>query len=128
MKPRSLAFACSLFFAAALGGVAAEPKLVPLFNGKDLTNFKAEGAAEFWRIENGVLVGENNAAKKEHYLWTQKEYGDFVLEFDARWKATTDRGVDTGVEMRKPKIQLQLGVSGSLRVDMTGSFYTGGKP
>ena len=30
--------------------------------------------------------------------------------------------------MRKPKIQLQLGVSGSLRVDMTGSFYTGGKP
>jgi hypothetical protein len=30
--------------------------------------------------------------------------------------------------MRKPRIQLQLGVSGSLRVDMTGSFYTGGKP
>eukprot|EP01034_Spumella_vulgaris_P014036 gene14036-17926_t len=30
--------------------------------------------------------------------------------------------------MRKPAIQLQLGVSGSLKVDMTGSFYTGGKP
>lgn len=128
MKPRSFAFACSLFFAAALGGVAAEPKLVPLFNGKDLTNFKTEGAAEFWRIENGVLICENNAAKKEHYLWTQKEYGDFVMEFDVRWKSTTERGVDTGIEMRKPKIQLQLGVSGSLKVDMTGSFYTGGKP
>jgi hypothetical protein len=61
-------------------------------------------------------------------LWTTKEYKDFVIEFDARWKGTTPRGVDTGVEMRKPHIQLQLGVSGSLRVDMTGSFYTGGKP
>jgi hypothetical protein len=128
MKPRALALSLSLYLAAALGGAAAEPKFVPLFNGKDLANFKAEGAAEFWRVESGVLVGENIPSKKEHYLWTQKDYGDFVLEFDVRWKATTDRGVDTGVEMRKPKIQLQLGVSGSLRVDMSGSFYTGGKP
>lgn len=127
MNPRPL-IASSLFLLAAAGLSAGAAKLAPLFNGKDLTNFQAEGAAEFWRVENGVLVGENNAAKKGHYLWTQKEYGDFVIEFDVRWKATTDRGVDTGIEMRKPRIQLQLGVSGSLRVDMTGSFYTGGKP
>ena len=114
----------------AIGGIgrSEEPSFKPLFNGKDLANFKREGAAEFWRIENEVLIGENNAEKKGHYLWTDKSYGDFVLEFDVRWKATTDRGVDTGIEMRQPKIQLQLGVSGSLRVDMTGSFYTGGKP
>ena len=107
---------------------AAEPKFKPLFNGKDFANFKTEGAASFWRVENGILVGENDAALKGHYLWTEKEYGDFVIEFDVRWKSTSDRGVDTGLEMRKPRIQLQLGVSGSLRVDMTGSFYTGGKP
>ena len=112
----------------ALAAKAAEPAFKPLFNGKDLTGWKSEGAAEFWRIEKGVLVGENNAAMQGHYLWTEKEYGDFVIEFDVRWKATTERGVDTGLEMRKPKLQLQLGVSGSLRVDMTGSFYTGGKP
>lgn len=123
-----LILALSLGFAATLVGSAEEPKLRPLFNGKDLSNFKTEGAAEFWRIENEVLIGENNAEKKGHYLWTEKSYGDFVLEFDVRWKAGTDRGVDTGIEMRQPKIQLQLGVSGSLRVDMTGSFYTGGKP
>jgi hypothetical protein len=128
MNPRCLLLAVSLLASCAGLASAAEPKLVPLFNGRDLTNFKSEGAAEFWRVENGVLIGQNNAAKKEHYLWTQKEYGDFVLEFDVRWKGTTPRGVDTGVEMRKPKIQLQLGISGSLRVDMSGSFYTGGKP
>jgi hypothetical protein len=128
MNPRLPRFSVLLAFAVAVPGFAAEPKLTPLFNGKDLTNFQAEGAAEFWRVETGVLVGENNAALKGHMLWTKKEYKDFVIEFDARWKGTTPRGVDTGVEMRKPHLQLQLGVSGSLRVDMTGSFYTGGKP
>jgi hypothetical protein len=121
------ALALAVLLGAALASPAAEPKLEPLFNGKDLTNFKAAESKEFWRVEDGILIGENNAAKKENYLWTEKEYGDFVLEFDARWKSATDRGVDTGIEMRKPKIQLQLGISGSLRVDMTGCFYTGGQ-
>jgi hypothetical protein len=128
LKSRFAVLATALFLAAALRGSAAEPKLAPLFNGKDLTNFKAEESKAFWRVENGVLVGENDAAMKGNYLWTEKEYGDFVIEFDVRWKTTTERGVDTGLEMRKPRIQLQLGISGSLRVDMTGSFYTGGKP
>lgn len=118
----------ALFLAAGLRGSAAEPKFVPLFNGKDLSNFKAEDSKAFWRVEQGVLIGENDAAKKGNYLWTTKDYRDFVIEFDVRWKTATERGVDTGLEMRKPHIQLQLGVSGSLRVDMTGSFYTGGKP
>lgn len=126
IRPLTLAFA--LVLASAQNSPAAEPALEPLFNGKDLTNFKAEESKAFWRVEKGVLIGENDAAKKGHYLWTEKEYGDFVIEFDARWKGTTPRGVDTGIEMRKPKIQLQLGISGSLKVDMTGCFYTGGKP
>ncbi len=128
MKIPSKLLAIGLFLALSAVSPAEEPNLAPLFNGKDFANFKAEETKEFWRIENGVLVGENNAALKSNYLWTEKSYGDFVLEFDVRWKATTDRGVDTGIEMRSPKIQLQLGTSGSLRVDMSGSFYTGGKP
>ncbi len=121
-------FAIALLFLVSVVGRAEDPVLRSLFNGKDLTNFKSNGADEFWRIENEVLVGENNAEQKGHYLWTEKSYKDFILEFEVRWKAATDRGVDTGIEMRNPKLQLQLGVSGSLRVDMTGSFYTGGKP
>ena len=128
MKPSCLAITLLVSLAAALDGSADEPKLEPLFNGKDLTNFKAEGSKEFWRVENGVLIGENDAAKKGNYLWTEQEYRNFVIEFDVRWKGTPPRGVDTGLEMRKPNIQLQLGISGSLKVDMSGSFYTGGKP
>jgi hypothetical protein len=107
---------------------ADEPTMQPLLSGNDLSNFKKDRASEFWRVENEVLIGENNAAKDGHYLWTEKSYQDFVLEFDVRWTTTTPRGVDTGIEMRKPNLQLQLGVSGSLLVDMTGSFYTGHYP
>lgn len=128
MNTRSLVLTLAFLLGAELASQAAEPQFVPLFNGKDLTHFKADDSKEFWRVEDGVLIGENNAAKQENYLWTKNTDGDFVLEFDARWKSTTERGVDTGVEMRNPRIQLQLGISGSLRVDMTGCFYTGGKP
>ncbi len=118
-----LVFAITL--TAVLSCRGEESKFQPLFNGKDLANFKSADAKPFWRVENGVLIGENDAAKKGHYLYTEKEYGDFILEFDVRWKGVPPRGVDTGVEMRKPNIQLQLGVSGSLKVDMSGSFYVG---
>ena len=125
MKLHPLALTLILSLATLVTGPAAEPKFEPLFNGKDLTGFKAADSKDFWRVEDGVLIGENDAAKKGNYLWTEKEYGDFVLEFDVRWKGVGPRGVDTGVEMRKPNIQLQLGVSGSLKVDMSGSFYVG---
>jgi len=129
MKPRLASALFSFSLLLALPAMAAEPaaapKLAPLFNGKDLTGFKDAANNAFWRVENGVLIGENDAAKKGNMLWTEKEYGDFVLEFDVRWKGTTPRGVDTGVEMRKPNVQLQLGISGSLKVDMSGSFYVG---
>ena len=83
MKPFLPALAFTLFLATALGASAAEPKLMPLFNGKDLTNFKAEESREFWRVENGVLIGENNAAQKGNYLWTQKEYATKCLAIKA---------------------------------------------
>ncbi|HSI14674.1 MAG TPA: DUF1080 domain-containing protein [Chthoniobacter sp.] len=125
MKIRPLALSLFLSLAAVVVSFADEPKLEPLFNGKDLTHFKAEASKDFWRVEDGVLIGENDAAKKGNYLWTEKEYKDFVIEFDVRWKGVTERGVDTGVEMRKPNIQCQLGISGSLKVDMSGSWYVG---
>ncbi len=121
-------FVFGLALSSSIHAAADEPNFVPLFTGQDLSHFNAEASRGFWRIEDGVLIGTNDAALTGNYLATRKAYRDFILEFDVRWKSTTPRGVDTGVEMRNPPIQLQLGVSGSLRVDMSGSFYTGGKP
>ncbi len=124
MKPRfvallALASALALNLRAADAGVA----LAPLFNGKDLAGWKADASKEFWHVENGILVGENNAALKGNYLWTEKEYGDFVFECEVRWVGD----IDSGIEFRTPRIQLQFGTSSSLHKDMTGCFYTGAK-
>ncbi|HWA27042.1 MAG TPA: family 16 glycoside hydrolase [Lacunisphaera sp.] len=102
-------------------GLAAEPKFEPLFNGRDLTGWSAPNKEKFWRVEDGVLIGENDEKLAGSYLWTAREYGDFILEFEVRWVGE----IDSGVEMRKPNMQLQLGVSRSLKRDMTGSFYVG---
>jgi hypothetical protein len=49
-------------------------------------------------------------------------YLDFVLETEVRWSGE----IDSGIMLRRPELQLQFGVSRSLKKDMTCSFYTGG--
>ena len=125
MKTPSLALVGGLFLAASFVGTVASAEsdapLQPIFNGHDLTGWTAKDLNQFWHVENGVLVGESDGKLNESYLLSEKDYGDFVLEFDVRWKGETDSGID----FRKPRIQLQLGVSRSLKRDMSGSFYVG---
>jgi hypothetical protein len=102
--------------------------LQPIFNGKDLTGWKSPEPNSFWKVADGVLVGENDETKKGSMLWTEKSYGDFVLECEARWSGE----IDSGLMFRKSndgkrQLQVQLGVSRSQKRDLTGSFYTGGK-
>lgn len=118
---RRIALILLLALVSSAGANTPEPELAPIFNGRDLSGWRTEGAEGYWRVEEGVLVGENTAGGPGHYLWTERSYGDFVLEFDVRWTGE----VDTGIEMREPHLQMQLGVSRSLKRDMTGSFYVG---
>lgn len=94
-----------------------------MFNGRDLTGWKVPEPNPFWRVVDGVLVGQSDPARQGNVLWTQREYRDFELEFEARW----DGEIDSGVMLRKPELQLQIGVSRTLKKDMTGSLYTGGR-
>ena len=77
----------------------AAPKA--LFNGHDLSGWVAmHGGA--WSVEDGVLVGRNgtnwstNPEKSGSWLRTEKEYSDFVLEFEY---AINERG-NSGVFIR----------------------------
>jgi hypothetical protein len=53
-------------------------------------------------------------------LYTKTKYEDFDLTL----KAILTAIVDSGVFLRKPELQNQLGQSNSLKVDMTCYFYT----
>lgn len=106
----------------AAARLAAADDSTPIFNGKDLTGWKAPEPNPFWKVVEGVLVGENDEKMKGNVLYTTQTYRDFVFEADARWNGE----IDSGFMLRKPELQLQIGVSRSLKKDLTGSFYTGG--
>lgn len=77
----------------AVGGMAAEENgFVPLFNGKDLRGWKIPvGDNGHWKVVDGVIDYDamSEGPDKEKHLWTEKEFGDFVLKIDWRIKRTT---------------------------------------
>lgn len=71
---------------------AAEPSpaFAPLFNGKDFTGWRLpEGDNGHWRVEGGVIdYDARSEAKGDKHLWTEREFGDFVLRAEWRIKDT----------------------------------------
>lgn len=90
MKPALLLL--SLVLASALPAAEPPPGFVSLFNGRDLTGWKApEGDNGHWKVLDGVLDYDalSEAPGKDKNLWTEKEYKDFTLRLDWRLKETT---------------------------------------
>jgi len=105
------------------GAADAKDDLPSIFNGKDLGGWKAPADNKWWKVVDGVLVGENDESLKGSMLYTEKSYKDAVVEAEVRWSGE----IDSGFMMRKPEIQCQIGISRSLKKDMTCSFYAHGK-
>jgi hypothetical protein len=86
--------------AAAAGTVAASAQppagFAPVFNGKDLTGWKATGEPKAWSVEDGMIVCKSGGGG---YLLTEQEYGDFELKFQYRW---SKEGGNSGVGLRTP--------------------------
>jgi hypothetical protein len=100
---------------------AAEP--VALFDGKTLAGWKASAVPEYWSVKDAAIVGKSDDRKKGSILWTEAAYQDFVLEAEFRYEGH----VDSGFFLRNENEQIQIGISGSLKRDMTCSPYIGKK-
>lgn len=59
-----------------------------LFNGRDLTGWRVpEGDNGHWRVVDGVIdYDAQSEAEDEKSLWTEEEFGDYVLRIDWRIK------------------------------------------
>ncbi|MBW3542249.1 MAG: DUF1080 domain-containing protein [Planctomycetes bacterium] len=82
--------------AAEVRGEEADVNVPPqgfaaLFNGKDFAGWKVpEGDGGHWKVVDGVIdYDAASEAEGDKNLWTEKEYGDFVLMLDWRIKETT---------------------------------------
>ena len=63
---------------------------VSIFNGQDFSGWKVpEGDNGHWKTIDGVIdYDAQSEAEEDKHLWTEKEYGDFVLLVDWKIKAT----------------------------------------
>jgi hypothetical protein len=73
-----------------------DPKMVPLFDGKTLKDWKTHGGKATYRVENGMIVGMTVEGSPNTFLCTARNYGDFVLEFDV----LCDKELNSGVQIR----------------------------
>ena len=97
-----------------------------IFNGENLNGWKVPQGNEkagWYNVINNVLEIRSGPKKKGSVLWTEKEYGNFEMELEFRFIGGT---IDSGIHLRNSD-QIQIGISGSLKRDMTCSPYIPGK-
>ena len=81
-----------VLLSCAIGVAAAEPPagFAALFNTRDLTGWKVPaGDNGHWKVLDGAIdYDAESEAQGDKSLWTEREYGDFVLHVDWRIKET----------------------------------------
>jgi len=80
-------------------------------------------ASKWYQVNNNILEVRSGSKKKGSVLWTKKEYQDFEVSLGFRFIEGT---IDSGIHLRNSD-QIQIGISGSLKRDMTCSPYIPGK-
>lgn len=118
---RSLALA---MIGTVLVSDATASELPSAFNGKDFSGWLEPENNLWWKVDEGTLTVASDAKKTGSTLWTDKEYKNFVIEFEYK---NGPGVIDSGVFLRNDKEQIQIGISGSLKRDMTASPYIAGK-
>jgi hypothetical protein len=85
-----LAVAVALLAVTPLSGQRGAAEFVPLFNGRDLSGWKIPaGDNGHWRVVDGAIdYDAESEASGDKSLWSEREFGDFVLRADWRIKST----------------------------------------
>ena len=117
----------SIFSLSTLSAQDKAPKLRSIFNGKNLKGWTVPDNNIWWTVKDGVLSVKNDEKLTGSILWTKRSFRNFVVQLDFKFG---DGTVDSGIFMRgdgEDAPQIQIGISGSLKRDMTASPYVPGK-
>ena len=88
---RTLWFALALFFSLSLGSLQAQEEgFVPLFDGQSLTGWV--GNKSSYLVKDGMIVIEPQGGGGGN-LYTEKEYGNFVLRFEFQLTPGANNGL-----------------------------------
>ena len=121
MKKLLFAAVAALFLTACNG--TQQPQWEYLFNGYDLTGWtRVQGEAEFV-VQDGMIVGTARYDTPNTFLRTDREFSDFILEFE--FKVTGN--LNSGVQFRSNIRERDGRVHGyQFEIDPTPRAWSGG--
>ncbi len=118
---KRLLLATLILLAFQSGSQAQDPKLKKIFNGRNLNGWVVpQNNHDNWTVNDGILYVKSDTSKKGSILWTNDKYTNFIISADF---LMVDGIVDSGIFLRSENDQIQIGISGSLKRDLTGSPY-----
>lgn len=79
-----------------MAGLLVLASFVALFDGKTLNGWKQCNGTAKYAVAAGEIVGTTNEGSPNSFLCSEREYGDFVLEFATK----TDPALNSGVQIR----------------------------
>ena len=89
--------ACVAVLTAVVSFAATQDRgWVSLFDGKTLKGWSVHSGFAKYTAEDGTIVGTAVQGSPNSFLCTDKEYGDFVLEFEVK----CDPALNSGVQFR----------------------------
>ena len=92
-------FFCALgLLAFGMTAIGADKNgATPIFDGKTLAGWKTLGGGADYKVVDGTIVGSSRPGIPNSFLVTEKDYRDFIFEFDVR----QDVGpTNSGVQIR----------------------------
>src|SRR5881392_2995915 len=116
---------CLLLLSILLSLFSISQNWKPLFNAKDFTGWRQLNGKAKYTIEKDEIVGTTVFGEANSFLVTEKDYGDFVLEFEYK----VDSTMNSGVQFRsESKSEYQNGrVHGyQFEIDPSKRAWTGG--
>ncbi|HEY0681942.1 MAG TPA: DUF1080 domain-containing protein [Steroidobacter sp.] len=98
----------------------------PLFDGKSLNGWRVINGTASYEVVDGAIVGTTKAGTPNSFLATDKTYGDFILEFEAK---QTVGPSNSGVQFRsqsKPEVMEGRVHGPQMDLDPSERQWTGG--
>jgi type 1 glutamine amidotransferase len=86
----------SMLMLPLVAACAAAGQWVDLFDGKTLEGWSVHSGYANYSVEDGSIVGTAVKGSPNSFLCTNKEYGDFILEFEVK----CDPRLNSGVQFR----------------------------
>jgi hypothetical protein len=92
-------FLLALAVAAGMQSASAQRKAgyTSLFDGKTLIGWKVLAGKADYKVENGGITGTAVLNSGNTFLVTEKQYGDFILELDAKTESDL---TNSGIQLR----------------------------